>query len=574
MFRLPTELGNGGRLKAIWQRLEGLQPTVVWLGWAAFLVWVGVFVARHGHNLPACDEWAFVHITYASWSDRLDWLFESHMEHRFPLGRLVFLVLLDVTHHDFRAGMWLTVGLLSAAAAALILAARQLRGRTQLADVAFPALLLHPGHTENLLMGYQIVFTITVFALSLLAFLVCRIGSRSPVQNLGWGVALLVVIAQGGWLGLVFVPPLGLWLSWCVWRTGSLSTTRRFAYAAVLLLVAAYLTGSVWFLVKAHAERLALENSNGPSLATRVTGIAEVIGIGVGPGAGVYNLNVALLGWVLLGIQSAIAATLVAIGWRRPLERVTAWGLLALLVGVWLFAIGVGFSRGSGIASRYSAFTALGIVVPLLAIARYCRDWRCSILTTLIVLGGIFLFIPQNSKHARNQGQTLDRYYRNLVADISTGMPINILASRHVDFWLGTTAGWHELWVRRFPLLKRVPEPRGGEALSVHFSRDGEGNDREGNFARYRVQVNSPRDIAFLHVRFRPETQTPWEPLCFHWIDPFTREAGRSVVFPWLLTQDQEANFWIDGPLTSGDLLLGDQKCRIEILSVEAVLKD
>ena len=137
----------------------------VWGLWSIAVIWTAVFIARHGHNLPANDEWAFVSITYASWADKFEWLGERHMEHRFPLARAVFLGLLEATGHDYRAGMWMTLGLFAATAATLILAARRLRGHTSLADAAFPFLFLHVGHTENLLMGYQIVFTITVLAL-------------------------------------------------------------------------------------------------------------------------------------------------------------------------------------------------------------------------------------------------------------------------------------------------------------------------------------------------------------------------------------------------------------------------
>src|SRR6478609_6195581 len=93
----------------------------VWGLWLIGFIWTAIFIARHGHNLPANDEWVFVPITYASWSEKIQWIGERHMEHRFPLARFIYLGLLEATDYDYRAGMWMTLGLLGASAAALIM---------------------------------------------------------------------------------------------------------------------------------------------------------------------------------------------------------------------------------------------------------------------------------------------------------------------------------------------------------------------------------------------------------------------------------------------------------------------
>ena len=63
-------------------------------GWLAMLVWTMVFVVRYGFNLPAFDEWAFVKISYAR-GRKARVARREHMEHRFPMARLVFLLLLE-----------------------------------------------------------------------------------------------------------------------------------------------------------------------------------------------------------------------------------------------------------------------------------------------------------------------------------------------------------------------------------------------------------------------------------------------------------------------------------------------
>ena len=75
-------------------------------------------------------------------------------------------------------------------AAALILAARRLRGRTELVDAAFPVLLRHAGHSENLLMGYQVVFTQTTALVAVLLAVIARSREADPARSATWAGVL------------------------------------------------------------------------------------------------------------------------------------------------------------------------------------------------------------------------------------------------------------------------------------------------------------------------------------------------------------------------------------------------
>jgi len=57
--------------------------------------------------------------------------------------------------------MSMTVALLGALAAGLILVAGALRGGVRYTDAFFPILLLHPGHQENLLWSIQFGFALS-----------------------------------------------------------------------------------------------------------------------------------------------------------------------------------------------------------------------------------------------------------------------------------------------------------------------------------------------------------------------------------------------------------------------------
>jgi hypothetical protein len=416
------------------------------------------------------------------------------------------------------------------------------------------------GHTENLLMGYQVVFTITIAALALFGLLI----AYSVELDSSWvavcGAVLLVPIALGGWLGLVFVPPLGTWAAWQWWRARGAGLLAL----AILAAAAAYLSWSVWFLL-ASGGAIVVEEV--PSTLTRIKAMAGVMGIGLGPGVG-RHVKLWAIGAALLLIQAATIRTLIRVGVRRPAERHVAWGLVAIMLGVWAFAFAVGFSRGTGLASRYSAFTAFGIAVPLLASARYARP---SVLVTVLVFLVGALVVIANERHGRWEGSRLDECYRSVVADRDAGVPIDLLAERHQDFWIGPDEGWRALWENGFPLLRGVPPASSRAVHPVAFRRDGEVTDGRAVFCRYRVEPSGKRSVVAVRVRFRASVWVPWERMSFIWIDPASGERRRSEVRPWVRPVDQSVVFWIDGHVARGELLIGRMVCPIEILGIEAI---
>ena len=124
---------------------------LLWGVWGALTIAGLVFVAWYGRNCPFMDEWAFLD-AYAGRVDLLNWLWETHAEHRYPVGRLIYIGLFRLTH-DLRAGMVLNILCLSGSAAMLLVTARRARGAYSLADLFFPLAFLQPGHWENVLMS-------------------------------------------------------------------------------------------------------------------------------------------------------------------------------------------------------------------------------------------------------------------------------------------------------------------------------------------------------------------------------------------------------------------------------------
>jgi hypothetical protein len=97
---------------------------------------------------------------------------------------------------------------LGAVAAAMILVARGLRGRTSTADAFFPLLLLHLGNWDNLVWGWQIQFVLpTVLACGLLLVILARPSLGTPGVAIA-AALMLIGLPLSGANGLVFAPPL------------------------------------------------------------------------------------------------------------------------------------------------------------------------------------------------------------------------------------------------------------------------------------------------------------------------------------------------------------------------------
>ena len=174
--------------------------------------------------------------------DMLGWLWSQNNEHRLPLPRLIYWILLEITG-DFRSGMVLNVVLLSLLAIAMAGAARAMRGgRSSYADVIFPIVLLHLGNWANLMWGWQLQFVCsTALAGLLLAVVVAKPGPVEPRAGLV-AAACLVLLPLSGANGLIVAAPMALWLAAhgvVHFRNPGDGTSRRLGIA---LLVAAGLS--------------------------------------------------------------------------------------------------------------------------------------------------------------------------------------------------------------------------------------------------------------------------------------------------------------------------------------------
>ena len=177
-------------------------------------------------------------------------------------------------------------------------------------------------------------------------------------------------------------------------------------------------------------------------------------------------------------------------------------------------------------------------------------------------------------KHGRGEAVLYDWRYASVVADVQSGMPIDVLARRRVDFWHGAPKGWRELWKRRFALLDGVSEPSGQKpTIRAVFRRDGQQTERHTTFAHHRVELEVEKPVSYVRMTFQSQDAVPWETMKLTWIDPKSGAKPESIVRPWVSAGKQFTEFWIDGPFVSGEILVGREECPIEVLSVECSLK-
>jgi hypothetical protein len=412
----------------------------VWLAWTLGAV---AFVAFFGTNAPYADEWEFVPVLVGE-EPLGPWLWQLHNEHRMVLPRLVYWALFQLTH-DFRTGMFLQVALLAALAGYLMRFAASLRGRPDWTDAFFPISLLHIGHWENFVMGYQICFVFFTVLVMGLVILALRIQPVTAFRSGGLAAGLGMLLALTGSFGLAVVPPLALWLvivAAAVWRTGQ--RIQALILLLLTLLPVIYLANYLHDYEKpAHHPEL----STDPRAVLRVAGetLAVAFGMGLSP---VWWLVAPVL--VLLGV--ATVGLLLRQRWPQADERLSVVGLVTVAAGVAGVALAIGIGRGGwgagmGLWSRYSL-----LMWPLVGMAYlvWVRQGRRWVPVGLCVVAA--LAFPGNVGFGLGNGAACHATYSAIAADAAAGRSADEITRR--NFARSHQTGYEDWAQRAIPLLR------------------------------------------------------------------------------------------------------------------------
>lgn len=540
--------------------------TVVFLAWVAMTVLAGVFVARYGQNLPRQDEWEFVPVLYGV-DSRWDWIFARHNEHRYILARVAYLLLDTLSNHDFRVGMWVTVALLSASSLLLIHLARELRGRSHPIDVFFPVLLLNAGHCENLLMGYQIAFTLTAFFLVVLLRVMVRVEQLGPFgAGLRAGILLLAIMLGGG-VGLVFVPGISLWIVVQAFRTGR-------SWRSVGLLVCPLLALS-------FAAYCGYETLRNPPISPRNDATAtmwhalEFLTQGLG---GVGRFGWPVLGVILLAVQVDVAVSLVRVILFRPSDRYRALGWLVVLGSVWLLALVIGHTREATTDFRYTTLSCLAVCVCLLTAARYVR-WRPRLGPgALVLLASAAAVAYCDWLYGKQFADVYVVRYHALKIDIKSGVPVDLIAERHPIFPVPEFRGsFRLLHERGFPTLRDAAPPQRLKAIEVPLPPNAKVPGwavGEGPIPRLTFTLPQPRRVKAIRVYFTSEDSRYFEYYQLHWTSPGNADPRMSSVLPWIVPGDATTAFWIDDTVSGFWLQVGHPSKGLTLKRVELLVSD
>jgi len=427
-----------------------LTRPILLLLWAALslsLIW---YVLEFGHNQPWADEWEFVP-TLTGNEPVGPFFLHPHNEHRLPLPRLIYIGLWGLAH-DFRAGMILQVSLLSGMAYRGMRLAAWLRGAPHWADAFFPVGVLHFGHCENLLMGYQLCFVLASALVGCVLELALRLTPANAARTAALAALAALALALSGGFGIVFAAPI---LSWAMalaradWRSGrprddefptrrpgdSPTTLSHVATSwtlvatggrtiAILLGVATVSYCGYYFATyerpPAHPP-FELKNWDASlQVAGEFLGIA--FGIGIGP-----------LWLVALALILAALAWVTIARYRLPDYHLRSLGMAAVCAGVILLSLTVGAGRGGfgaqmGLWPRYTVLAwPLLAAIALTAIAS--RGAISRLLPPILLVAAVVAFQP-NSLYGLRYAELHDAWLSDIERQLREGEPVEAVVDR------------------------------------------------------------------------------------------------------------------------------------------------
>ena len=420
----------GPNRKSRLTRVQELGAIVPWALWAVLLCVNLILVNTHTSNYPFADE-----LYLATQPLTLPWLWEQYAEHRVPLAKLVWWIVLYVTDYNFRVGTSISVLALGGAAFGAMRTARHLRGRTVVSDAFFSLALLNVGQAMNFLWWWCINHLLAPILACWLLFVLVERRGLSSRQGMVAGSSL-VLLSLGGPEGLPYVLVFGIYLGYrgCLFWCGSSErhgtrdgiVVAGLAFAALLLLVF-YFVGykvppgtAAGLAVPAVTLTAALETS------------AQVLAISLGPAVKPYwNLAAVALLLLLLTTIAVLGSTVIG----NPLERGRAVRLLLFLGATSSLLIAVGWAR-AGLGEEYVlSGIYLNMALPGLCCAYfswvlYGRSPIRWLPPILFLIATCIVFWPnvaiglQTGRYFRTIGKTLDE-------DIRQGVPPFALVLRH-----------------------------------------------------------------------------------------------------------------------------------------------
>lgn len=355
-------IGSDAQLQTVAHPARGLAARrtslFVFAGWLLLSLAALDHVRRFALQVPFADEWYQIDVVTGRATPSFAWYWSLLSEHRMPVPKLIYLATGNLTNYHFETMALLNAAVLSAASAVWLMALRRARGSSALVDLLVPSALLHFGHEINLTWCFQINFVLAS-VLAVASLLIVAL-ARQPLR-LGTAVglsAILAVAAGCGTFGLLYVPPLAVWIGLCgawQWHRHNVPKSQSLG----LLVMACLLLAMSAAYVAAFPRSLVNPNVS-PSIWQTLLGATRFNATGLGPiGRGLKPLTA----WLVLGLLAGAGCWL-AREWRHGrTSRMTLIGLALFISAGLLLALGVAHARAGGgwrdlYQSRYGILAA------------------------------------------------------------------------------------------------------------------------------------------------------------------------------------------------------------------------
>jgi hypothetical protein len=421
----------------------------VWGAWAA-LALAGVwFVYTFGSEVPWADDWPF-HVSQVSGAQAVTgrWLLlDRYGEYPTPSSKLLLVALCRLV--GFHGELYVNVVALAVLAAALVLAARRLRGTTRYADAFFPLALLHFG-SDCFIWESQLCNYVPMLLASTLLIVALRWGVGPPPAGGVLAGLTLLGMALSGPAGLAYVPAMALWLLavaaglWNRRRAGG-----RAAALVVVCLAAAALVYTGYCMLESRKPLPGQFREHGTLTPTLVTAV-QLASMTLGNVIPYWRVT----GLVVLGLVGGSFAAL-ALAWlRRPAQRGRVFGMVLFLGSAALLVLGMARARSAfpdpkGLQAHYVPH-----VISLLLGAYFVLGAYGARLVRRLVPVGLMLLLaamlPLNTRAGLAMGHRIDNGCKAFAADLLAGKPPEVLAERHSRFQFDVEAENYPLFEAMF----------------------------------------------------------------------------------------------------------------------------
>lgn len=398
----------------------------------ALFVWLYLPAAS---PIPLAEDWYTVPLVTGQPVDLASWLWEQNNEHRMPVARLLLVGVLKLSGGDYRAGGLLNMALLAGVAAALILFARKVRGRTDVADAFFPLTLLNFSHSVDVLFPFQITFVLSLVFVLTVGCAVFLPSSLATPRGAAVAGGALLLLPLSGFIGLAFLPAMAAYLfyvGWCC-HGGRHGWPRRRPVGTWLVTAAAgsMVVGAVYFIGYEHPWW----NPPNPGVVPSVKVILKMMALGFGAASFAWWTPGAIGAVMLLSLSCGKALWR---GWQARFTDTRPLGPVLFLANGIAFAAAVGWGRAGyapeiGLPLRYVSIALPAFIAAYLVWAASSSRAGLALQRGLAVT--LLILLPANT--AAGHRHFADWYrdgMTSLRADLAAGMPIEELATKHQPF--------------------------------------------------------------------------------------------------------------------------------------------